>query len=381
MKIAILTDGITPYVTGGMQQHSFYLTKYLTIKNCDITLVHCTYNNNIPDDIEINKILFNNQRKLYKIITLKFPKSLKFPGHYLFNSFRYSKLVFEEIKNDINEFDFIYIKGFSGWKLLNEKKGLISSNIGINFHGMNMFLPTKGLKLKLSNNLLKPFVRYNMRNSDFVFSYGGKVTSTLIKNGVSKSKIFEIPTGIERKYIVSRTRLVQNNKIKFLFVGRNDPLKGVDEIFKSLTLLDLNLFSFELIGPIEKKILHKNIKYHGLVSDVNEKNKIYDNCDVLLCPSYSEGMPNVIIEAMSRGLAIIATDVGAVSLLVSENNGVLIESPSYENIIIAIENMLSLNDLSLLKMKMHSLKVIFNSFTWEKVVKLTIEKISSLIKI
>ena len=37
-----------------------------------------------------NKILFNNQSKLHKIITLKFPKSLKFPGHYLFNSFRYS---------------------------------------------------------------------------------------------------------------------------------------------------------------------------------------------------------------------------------------------------------------------------------------------------
>ena len=33
--------------------------------------------------------------------------------------------------------------------------------------------------------------------------------------------------------------------------------------------------------------------------------------DVLICPSYSEGMPNVIIEAAARGLAIIATNVGA----------------------------------------------------------------------
>ena len=52
---------------------------------------------------------------------------------------------------------------------------------------------------------------------------------------------------------------------------------------------------------------------------------MYDSCDILLCPSYSEGMPNVILEAMSRGLAIIATNVGAIRLLVSEDNGVLLQ--------------------------------------------------------
>ena len=34
---------------------------------------------------------------------------------------------------------------------------------------------------------------------------------------------------------------------------------------------------------------------------------------------------NVILEAMSRGLIIIASDIGAVNILVSSNNGVLIE--------------------------------------------------------
>ena len=40
--------------------------------------------------------------------------------------------------------------------------------------------------------------------------------------------------------------------------------------------------------------------------------------DVLVVPSLSEGMPTVILEAMARGKAVIATDVGAVSDLVSE---------------------------------------------------------------
>ena len=55
-----------------------------------------------------------------------------------------------------------------------------------------------------------------------------------------------------------------------------------------------------------------------------------DNCDILICPSYSEGMPNVILEGMSRGLAIITTDVGANELLVSNENGKLIKFSSRE---------------------------------------------------
>ena len=51
-----------------------------------------------------------------------------------------------------------------------------------------------------------------------------------------------------------------------------------------------------------------------------------------MCPSYSEGMPNVIMEAMSRGLAIIATDVGAVSKLVDEENGWLINPRGLEKL-------------------------------------------------
>ena len=40
-----------------------------------------------------------------------------------------------------------------------------------------------------------------------------------------------------------------------------------------------------------------------------------DECDVLLLPSLSEGMPTVVLEAMARGLKIIGTDVGAMSEL------------------------------------------------------------------
>ena len=238
-----------------MQQHTYYLAKYLTLNNCKVTLVHCIYDGETPRNSDINFSLFDDDNKLYKIITLKFPVSFKFPGHYIYNSWRYSKLIYELVKEEIDSFEFIYVKGFSGWQLLKlRSKDMNIPPIGINFHGMNMFLPTNGLKLFLSNILLRPFVRYNLKKSDFVFSYGGKVTPTIISTGVQFKKIIEIPTGIESCFITNHIRLSVNKKLKFLFVGRDDPLKGIDEIFKALKSIEPSCVDFEFIGPIPKKL-------------------------------------------------------------------------------------------------------------------------------
>ena len=72
-----------------------------------------------------------------------------------------------------------------------------------------------------------------------------------------------------------------------------------------------------------------------------EKKDIFDSCDVLICPSYSEGMPNVILEAMARGLAIIATDVGAISEMVDSTNGILMANNKSQLIMSSIMEIIS----------------------------------------
>ena len=119
MRIALLTDGIFPYVLGGMQRHSFFLAKYLAHHKVHVDIIHCN-----QSDFDIAKLEYftEEEKKYLRSVVLVFPPAGKIPGHYLRESYQYSCSVFEAIKDRLDDFDFIYVKGFSGWKLLKEKK-------------------------------------------------------------------------------------------------------------------------------------------------------------------------------------------------------------------------------------------------------------------
>ena len=87
-----------------------------------------------------------------------------------------------------------------------------------------------------------------------------------------------------------------------------------------------------------------------------------------MCPSYSEGMPNVILEAMSRGLAIMATDVGAVRLLVSEDNGILLNHCNEILIRKAISKFILMDRKLILNMKENSIQLIKEKFLWQNII-------------
>ena len=91
MNILFLTDGITPYNTGGMQKHSYIMSKLLANHGCSVTLVHCGHFN-IPTFDEDYTEIFNPQ-ELKKITPLFIPfiAKGKLPGHYIKESKLYSK--------------------------------------------------------------------------------------------------------------------------------------------------------------------------------------------------------------------------------------------------------------------------------------------------
>jgi len=385
MKLALVTDGIFPYVIGGMQKHSYYLAKLLAGQGVEVTLFHTSPDVEPPILAESN-VFSDTELSRIKTVWAPFPKPrIPFPGHYLWESWRYSTHIFELIKPELEQFDFVYTKGFAGWKLILEKyKGLSAPPIGVNFHGYEMYQIPPSKRAILEHRLFRPAVKSISRKADYVFSYGGNITGIISSLGVPAARILEIPTGIGRNWVVSpqATSPSQNQGAHFVFVGRFERRKGIQELLAaSRTLSEHPGFQLDMIGPIPES-LQENIPgviYHGAIHDEALLKEKLDQANVLVCPSYSEGMPNVIMEGMARGCAIIATNVGAVPIQVGADNGWLIPAGDTMALQQTMVQAISLSEKDLLVKGNQSIQKVLSGFTWEKVGKQTEEIITKIL--
>jgi glycosyltransferase involved in cell wall biosynthesis len=385
VKIALLTDGIAPYVTGGMQRHSANLTKFLTLNGAKVTLFHCVLSNHdIPTEEEVNTAILGKDAivKVNRIVTLSFPVSGKLPGQYIRNSYRYSEQLFTLIKDSVDQYDVIMVKGFCGWKLLEEKyKGWLCPPVLVNFHGYEMYQSPPNLKGKMIAFLLRNYVQPILNKADFVLSYGGKITTLLQDRAhVPKSKIISIPGGVDASWITPNKSLHQ--PLRFIFIGRYERRKGIEELGEVIQSLGENVQAqFTFVGPIpnDKQLTLNNVDYLGEIREADRIKKVLSEHDVLLCPSYAEGMPNVILEAMACGLAIIATDVGAVNTMVGSDNGWLLPAPTVDYIDNAIQYCIQHPEKVMRCKENSAIKIA--QFKWDEIGKRTLENLKKVIEI
>ncbi|MFB6257521.1 MAG: glycosyltransferase family 4 protein [Flavobacteriales bacterium] len=124
------------------------------------------------------------------------------------------------------------------------------------------------------------------------------------------------------------------------------------------------------VGDIPERIAagDDRVKLHGPVHDPERMKHFYDSCDVLMLPSHSEGMPNVLLEAMGRGMTAVATDVGSVNELLSNERGRLIRRPSRDLIVRAMEELIDLSEEDLARLKQNAYDHIKENFLWERIV-------------
>jgi len=381
MRLLLLTDGIMPFTVGGMQKHSQQLAKNLAMLGHQITLVHCIYGGKkLPTTEEIASVFGDIAMKNLEVITLRFPKRSWFPGHYLYESYGYSKSIYNQLKSRIHEYDFIYTKGFAGWYFLEQKtKHAAMPPIGVKFHGYEMFQKPANFKMWLQNKLLQKPVLWNNEHADFIFSYGGGITDLLMKIGLKKEKIIDIPTGIDSSWCATRPMRSTGEQIQFCFVGRYERRKGIEEIHEALKSLGANTFlHFHFVGPIPpaQRIKSNTVTYHESITDSQKMIALLDDCDILVAPSHSEGMPNVIMEAMARGMAVLTTRVGAIESVVSQDNGWFVEPGNSVDLANRMSEIISTNRHAIDQKKEASAQRIA-AYTWDRIAAITAGQIAA----
>jgi len=376
MKIALLTDGIYPYVIGGMQKFAYHLVKQLVKNGHEVYLFHCNDSKLDPFKLEF---FTETERKHIHAIVIPVPHKLPFPGHYIVESYRYSRAIYNALQPLLPEIDFVLAQGFCAWALFNDKNRNPFPRVAVHFYGLEMYQQIPSLKSKIAQVFLRPPVKKNIQKADYTISLGGKITS-LLKKISGKTEIWTSPIGIDPSWLTTAVKQ-RKGATRFLYVGRYERRKSLPEINAAIEKLSAQYdFTFEFIGdiPKNKRISDKHTKYHGKVPpEVNIKD-IISQCDVLVCPSYSEGMPTVIMEAMACGLAIIATDVGAVSDLVDKSNGWIIDTPKPAAIAEAMTLAINETDELLSSKKINSLNKIKNCFLLEDATASLIAKMESV---
>jgi glycosyltransferase involved in cell wall biosynthesis len=144
---------------------------------------------------------------------------------------------------------------------------------------------------------------------------------------------------------------------QILFLGAFIKRKGIYDLINALKKVNTD-FHLHLCGAgenedvqslIDELGLNDSITNHGWVN-AEQKTQLLSECSVFILPSYNEGLPMVIIEAMACEIPIISTPVGGIPEVIIENStGYLVEPGDVNAMAEKLEYVLGNNDLSLVK--------------------------------
>lgn len=206
------------------------------------------------------------------------------------------------------------------------------------------------LKMRFFNRL----DRFSLPKATAVVTVCGAFARDLQRYGILGTRIQVLHNSLDAAWANRQGVLEKATRIKsdltregeaplLLCVGRFSNEKGHAILLEAVELLRASLkeqgktstFKLILVGDgllrqsLEQRVRNRNLE--SLVLFAGQKGDVrpyFAAADVLVLPSLSEGSPNVLLEAMSAGLPIVATDVGGVSEMVSDGDTALVVPPS-----------------------------------------------------
>lgn len=192
--------------------------------------------------------------------------------------------------------------------------------------------------------------------ADRIIAVSEGVKEKLIHQGIKKEKIEVIQNGIDLKSFSP----IPPEKIEFLrktfnlspshliigIVGRFDPLKGHEVLFQALPFIE-GEWKVLVVGGNQhpeverlKEEIKRRIIFCGFQEDIAP---FYQVMDVLVLPSYEEGFPLTLLEAMASGVPVIGTRIGGTIEIIKEGENGFLFSPGNSRELVEKLNLLLKN--------------------------------------
>ena len=194
----------------------------------------------------------------------------------------------------------------------------------------------------------------------------------LLHLGASKEKIVYIPNGLPEEFFKFKKTKPRKGK-DVLFLGRIAPVKNLEMLI--IAAIILPKVNFSIVGSAEQSYLEKiesminknNLKNVSILSpiyDLKEKIRLIDEHKIFVLPSRREAMPQVLLEAMSRGKIVISSDTDGGKELINKRNGFLFKIGDYKELAGIIKSNLKGNK----KIENNAINTA-KSYAWSEIIK------------
>lgn len=219
--------------------------------------------------------------------------------------------------------------------------------------------------------------RIYLNGVDLLLSVSNQI-ATELQSLALQARVANVDNGANIDHFQASAERKANGRLHILFVGTLNGRKGEDDILATCLYMETvnSPWCLTVVGDGPRyELFEEKIKKFGLSDKVmllryveyRSMPDLYHSADVFLFPSYSEGMPKVVLEAMACGCPVILSDIpGCRELVVEGKNGYLVPPGRPDLLADAVQRFV--NEPELIKrMGQFSRSIIELEYTWDAV--------------
>ena len=248
----------------------------------------------------------------------------------------------------------------AGIPVINTLHGLIPAHSARNFK--------IGLEFKVLDHLSKRVIAVGGKVAECHASYVPRQRISNVPNAIHAMA----PIPLEQREAVRHEIMGNEHERLILSLGRLTEEKGYIDLLQAFRKIRAERPECALAiigddrGPyasvIKAELKRLRLEGHAFLLPPREDvHALLGAADLYVCSSHSEGLPLSLLEAMSAGLPVIATAVGSIPEVITQNNGTLIPTQNVDALADAMLTMLSTPNIGQAK-ALEAQKTIAQSF-------------------